>query len=366
MERSGDSMDMETSVHPQPPAGPPAPRHPRRPDRRGAVRWTVGLVCAWALMLVVGARPFFYTDAQLRAIIEQRFSRELNLYYAEIVRERPQFAAPLLVDLNPFVRLRVQLIQNLPVSQNEDIDRVPGAADRIEADAQLRWNNLFIATLVVAIAIGLGWVLFKGVQQPFTTRAFSRLPSTRGTGDGAPGSPLSGDGIVDELFLGDIRNAQDRAEQLDRRATVLLVAGVTVAMMGTAILYMLLPAPAADARLADTLAKSVRPLGIGIFVEAIAWYLLRQHRVLMEESRTFFNVYLRRSNHLAAARLARVDARAAGNGTPPLIDALVKEPFADRLTEGERTVTSAIAEEEGRLPLHDVLAGLVERIPKPG
>jgi hypothetical protein len=45
---------------------------------------------------------------------------------------------------------------------------------------------------------------------------------------------------------------------------------------------------------------SLRPTGMLIFMEGIAWFLLRQYRVLIQEYKAFLQVYLRRSSYLIA------------------------------------------------------------------
>src|SRR5262249_54823982 len=46
--------------------------------------------------------------------------------------------------------------------------------------------------------------------------------------------------------------------------------------------------------------RSLRPTGMLIFMEGIAWFLLRQYRVLIEEYKAFLRVYLKRSSYLIA------------------------------------------------------------------
>jgi hypothetical protein len=49
--------------------------------------------------------------------------------------------------------------------------------------------------------------------------------------------------------------------------------------------------------------KIVRPTGVLIFVESIAWFLLRQYRALVEDYKWFYRLYLKRANYLAALRI---------------------------------------------------------------
>ena len=47
---------------------------------------------------------------------------------------------------------------------------------------------------------------------------------------------------------------------------------------------------------------SIRPAGALIFIEAIAWFLLRQYRALIEDYKIFHRMYLKRANYLIAYR----------------------------------------------------------------
>jgi len=41
-----------------------------------------------------------------------------------------------------------------------------------------------------------------------------------------------------------------------------------------------------------------------LFIEALAWFLLRQHRALIEDYKAFYRYYMRRANYLAALKIA--------------------------------------------------------------
>jgi hypothetical protein len=83
------------------------------------------------------------------------------------------------------------------------------------------------------------------------------------------------------------------------------------------------------------LRSAIRPTGVLIFLEAIAWFLLRQHRAFVEDYKWFHRVYIKRVNYLAAAELLKRSAVSKENFF--LATALVREDFLERLKDGETT-----------------------------
>ncbi|MBF0510287.1 MAG: hypothetical protein HQK57_15360, partial [Deltaproteobacteria bacterium] len=71
------------------------------------------------------------------------------------------------------------------------------------------------------------------------------------------------------------------------------------------------------------------------FLEAIAWFLLRQYRELIEDYKVFHRVYLRRINLLAAHKVV-----CKGNACPEelfLAAALLEDDLSGKLKRGETT-----------------------------
>jgi hypothetical protein len=63
-----------------------------------------------------------------------------------------------------------------------------------------------------------------------------------------------------------------------------------------------------------------------IFIEAIAWFLLRQYRALIEDYKSFYRCYMRRANYFAALKISN------GNKDEKLFSLIVKTFLTEDLT----------------------------------
>lgn len=138
-----------------------------------------------------------------------------------------------------------------------------------------------------------------------------------------------------ELFSRDVESAGRRADALFARSTLLLTGGIIMAFIGVAIFYVTLPETKGEETLATYWPKVVRPTGVLVFVEAIAWFLLRQYRSLVEDYKWFYRLYLKRSNFLAASRVLSVEKVRPEDLF--IAVSLVQEDYSGRLRAGETT-----------------------------
>jgi hypothetical protein len=142
-----------------------------------------------------------------------------------------------------------------------------------------------------------------------------------------------------DLFKADVTASSYRANMLFGRSTLLLFGGVVMAFIGVSIFYVTLPNTdelKADSALIPTyLTKAIRPTGVLVFVESIAWFLLRQYRALVEDYKWFYRLYLKRSNYLAAMRI--VEKKPVQAEDLLIAAALIHEDFSGRLKSGETT-----------------------------
>lgn len=138
-----------------------------------------------------------------------------------------------------------------------------------------------------------------------------------------------------ELFARDVESAGRRADALFARSTLLLSGGIIMAFIGVAIFYVTLPETKGEETLATYWPKVVRPTGVLVFVEAIAWFLLRQYRSLVEDYKWFYRLYLKRSNFLAASRVLGVEKVRPEDLF--IAVSLVQEDYSGRLRAGETT-----------------------------
>lgn len=150
------------------------------------------------------------------------------------------------------------------------------------------------------------------------------------------GSSLRDESPEDMLHR-EVSNAQSRSEDLYLRSTLLLTGGIVMAFVGVGIFYVSLPdiADFKDLSVETYLAGALRPAGVLIFVEAIAWFLLRQYRALIEDYKTFHRMYIKRTNHLICLKaLRRLDTPGS---ELPLVMSLLQEDLSGVLRQGETT-----------------------------
>jgi hypothetical protein len=108
-----------------------------------------------------------------------------------------------------------------------------------------------------------------------------------------------------------------------------------MAFIGIGVFWVSLPTLPIDAKLTivSYLPLAIRPIGMLLFVEAIAWFLLRQYRALIEDYKSFNRVYLRRVNLLAALKIATESV----SYPRPVVTALLTDNVTGRLGRGETT-----------------------------
>ncbi len=137
------------------------------------------------------------------------------------------------------------------------------------------------------------------------------------------------------LFELEVKSAERRAEILFARSTLLLGGGIIMAFVGVAIFYVTLPEGAKDDSVESYWLRAIRPTGVLIFVEAIAWFLLRQYRALIEDYKWFHRLYMKRANYLAALRI--LDKSSVRPEDIFLAASLVQEDLSGKLRKDETT-----------------------------
>jgi hypothetical protein len=136
------------------------------------------------------------------------------------------------------------------------------------------------------------------------------------------------------LFEQEVKSADSRAEGLFVRSTLLLSGGIIMAFIGVVIFYVTLPDGSKDDS-APYWLRAVRPTGVLIFVESIAWFLLRQYRALIEDYKWFHRLYIKRANYLAALRV--LDKDKVRPEDIFIAASLVQEDLSGKLAKGEST-----------------------------
>jgi hypothetical protein len=210
---------------------------------------------------------------------------------------------------------------------------------------------------IIILAAGSIIVLVAGVS------SFSRSPPLPSLANNSAqiGSALNAPS--DEYLAIDVQRALATSEQLFSRSTLLLVGGVVMAFIGVGVFFMSLrlgdagqvmnpivdiasiatpqtpqaPQSTAGFSATDHLLFAFRSFAMLIFIEAIAWFLLRQYRSLIEDYKSFYRHYMRRANYLAAVKLS--DQKQDKELYNKIIETLLAEDLTGRMNKDQTTDT---------------------------
>ena len=227
----------------------------------------------------------------------------------------------------PASELVVVSVPILAFGSDKQESRPGQAVVKLRPDRLILWVGTFAVLLAVLTTILSG-------QSSVRLGPFSVMV---GADTGEP--PASQESVASltpvQLFAKDVDAAGRRADALFSRSTLLLSGGIIMSFVGVGIFYVTLPETKADETLTTYWPKIVRPTGVLIFVEAIAWFLLRQYRSLVEDYKWFYRLYLKRSNFLAASRVLGSDPVRPEDLF--IAVSLVQEDYSGRLKPGETT-----------------------------
>lgn len=155
------------------------------------------------------------------------------------------------------------------------------------------------------------------------------------------------------ILQAEVVRARARADDIFTRSTLQLAGGIILTFVGVAIFYITLPETGTNETLESYLPKAIRPTGVLIFVEAIAWFLLRQYRALIEDYKWFHRHYTKRANYLAALQILQ------GDTVKPehlfLAITLLNEDLSGRLKTGESTEALETLKLNDESPISEIL-----------
>lgn len=143
----------------------------------------------------------------------------------------------------------------------------------------------------------------------------------------------------------------------------MLLAGIVMAFVGVGAFYASIPSVNSDTKLEAYLMGSLRPAAMLVFVEALAWFLLRQYRSLLDEYMRFHRMAQRRADFLTA--FLTIGKSNSPDATVLVLTALLQEPSALILKNGESTV--ALEENKAAFsnPIFDLANSVLQRVPLP-
>lgn len=170
-------------------------------------------------------------------------------------------------------------------------------------------------------------------------------------------------GAIDNISVlkDEVHYARRRALDVHQRSSIMLLAGVVMAFVGVGAFYVSLPPVGPDTTLEAYLMQSLRPAGMLVFVEALAWFLLRQYRSLSEEYRRFHRLAQRRADFLTA--FMTVDQANTPDAVVLVLTALLQEPTTLVLKNGESTEAIEESKSASANPIFDLANSVLLRVP---
>ncbi|MEO1031550.1 MAG: hypothetical protein AAFX55_09100 [Bacteroidota bacterium] len=109
-----------------------------------------------------------------------------------------------------------------------------------------------------------------------------------------------------KLILFDLKVSEDTANELYNRSSILLISGIVMAIVGIVVFSIRIPdidVTMKDNELTNYLTKAIGPSLMLLFIESVAFFLLRQYRVLIEDFKYFHKLFLKRLNYAQAYHL---------------------------------------------------------------
>ncbi|MDN5203289.1 hypothetical protein QQ008_18010 [Fulvivirgaceae bacterium BMA10] len=217
---------------------------------------------------------------------------------------------------------------------------------------EFRYENILIlmvtAFLLTFIAYQIPKIGFKSSKQILVTQEIKRSID------------------LPDILLKDLKISEEKSNELYNRSSIMLVSGIIMSIVGILVFALSIPDTERidkDNLLTSFTIQAVRPTLTLIFIESIAFFLLRQYRILIEDFKYFHKLYLKRLNYAESFQLReKYDYKKHKT----LIDSLLNEELDSRLAEGESTENlEAIKNTENQDPAL-TLKLIVEALKKQG
>ncbi len=173
------------------------------------------------------------------------------------------------------------------------------------------------------------------------------------------------DSIVDSTTAhkNEIQNFRKVAEEVSRKSTYLLAGGIFMAFVGLLMFYMSAPNIPKDKTIEDytpVFIEISRSFGMLLFVEALAWFLLKQYRTLQDDYKA--NLYeLSKKTNIFIASLS-IDKEAKEERILLLASLLQSNTTATVLKSGETTETLESQKLSNQNPIFDIAKTIIEQV----
>jgi hypothetical protein len=248
-------------------------------------------------------------------------------------------------------------------------------------EAFIRWDRfLFVVGLLALCVVALLYlnriVLGMNVlENPSRVRSFPAYTN------------------LEQHLLEDVQRAFERGDALFARSSLMLIAGILVAFLGIVAFAFLTSAPVEQNSIFDfprfgpeggggptitfdqietarrdgffygiirSFTSNFRFVLIFIFVETVAWFLLKQYRALIEDYKAFYRIYLRRQNY--ASSYFMLKDRSLTQSAEILVSAsMLNEDLSGALPKGQEVESRAQLEFAERNSF-SAIANFIERI----
>jgi hypothetical protein len=138
--------------------------------------------------------------------------------------------------------------------------------------------------------------------------------------------------IIEEI----VSKAESKSREVQNRSTLMLVSGLIMAFIGVVVFYFTLPSNiSATTDIMKIITLSVRPTLILIFIEAVSWYLLKQHKVLLDDYKYYHSIYNKKVGYLAAYKLV-AESELADEKLKSIIPAII---LSEEIKKSESVAT---------------------------
>jgi|GEM_PF-2816890 len=115
------------------------------------------------------------------------------------------------------------------------------------------------------------------------------------------------DNILDSILYVDLTKAERKSLELYNRSTLMLILGLLMAILGILVFYFTLPEFKGETNSINYLSITIRPTLILLFIQSIAFYLLKQYRSLINDYKYFHEEYLNKSQTFITYQLMQND-----------------------------------------------------------
>lgn len=184
---------------------------------------------------------------------------------------------------------------------------------------------------------------------------------------GGIGSPESSNDSIEsnesphiETLLGELYYCREVASQMQGKSTYLLAAGILLSFVGIFIFYISVPSLATKENSILHM-SAIRPVLMLFFVQAVAWFLLRQYQKTSNDYLNFHEDASKRARILAAFQF--LENEPTGRNRDKMIESLLKENAKIILKEGEVTEDLKGLNSYSANPLFDMASKLIDKIP---